>query len=488
MNSMVEVLASHANKQPGKLFVADSFGNNFSYLDSWNNVQHAAYVLSTKYNVRKGTIVMCECLQDSFFLLSKLALELIQAIIVPIENGASINRKEIIAQETECKLWIGKSGSPSKIISTTYEELFDDHDNVDSFNYSFPPADAVSEILYTTGTTGTSKGIVICNSANIALAENIVYGVRMLPSNVEMVPVPISHSHGLRCCYANLLNGSTVVIVDGLLNIKKFFLLMDQYGATALDVSPSAISMIIKLSKGLFWDYARKLDYIQIGTASLSSGIKNELLNNLKGVRLYNFYGSTESGRSCVLDFSQDKNKDNCIGKATQNAEILFVDDDRNVINANYDSPGLLASRGPMNMKCYWKNDALTDITMRNGFVFTNDLGYADEDGFIYILGRKGDVINYNGIKISPEEIEEAALKCEFVEDACCVPQRSDQFGQFPKLYVSLRQGTVYDKKILSEILRKNVDANKLPKEIETIDKIPRTSNGKLKRSKLVEK
>ena len=85
--------------------------------------------------------------------------------------------------------------------------------------YSFPCESGIAEILFTTGTTGSSKGIIISNKANVALAENIITGTQMQHNNVELIPLPISHSHGLRSCYANLLNGSTIVLADGVLFI-----------------------------------------------------------------------------------------------------------------------------------------------------------------------------------------------------------------------------------------------------------------------------
>ena len=484
MKSMVEVLAFHARIQPDTLFAADSCGSEYSYSDAWLEVRRTASILKNRFGIKQGNRIMVECSQDVHFLLVNLACELIQAIFVPIEKNASSDRKKNICEETSGSLWIGLKDNLENAQSITYEEIMSCSSDLEDFDY--PEAETIAEVLYTTGTTGTSKGIAISNRANIALAENIVHGVQMKKGNVELIPLPLSHSHALRCFYANLLNGGSVIIADGLLVVKKIFTLMDKYHVTALDLSPSAVALLVKLSKGDFWKYALRLDYIQIGTSSLPEDLKHTLVEKLKEVRLYNFYGSTESGRSCVLNFSLHDNLVNCVGKPTCNSEIVFTDDDGNTISATYDQPGLLASRGPMNMEYYWNNPDLTDSVKKNGFIFTNDLGYIDENGFVYILGRKGDVINCNGIKISPEEIESVAVKFGNVSDACCVPQKDPIAGSIPKLFIVVDDINTFNLQEFVRFLSNNLDGNKVPKKIEFISEVPRTFNGKIQRNKLM--
>jgi len=484
MDSMVEIFAWHVQKQPGVLFVADSKGNEYTYSLAWKKIKQAAKYLSEEANIKKNDRVLVECNQDAEYLIVDMACELIGAIFVPIENNASLDRKQTICEETEAKLCISSSEPLGFVRSITFAEVLSSDKEIDL--YEFPKAEQIGEILYTTGTTGKSKGIVITNKANVALAENIKYGVAMKPGSTEFIPVPISHSHGIRCCYANLLNGGTIVLSDGLMRIKQIFRMLDQYNVTAMDISPSAAQLLIKISKGAFWEYGKKMDYIQIGTAVLPEHLKEQLILELPGVHLYNFYGSTESGRSCVLDFSIDRGKNSCIGKATKNAEIVFTDEERNIIKATADNPGLLASRGAMNMLCYWKNQELTDKIMRYNFVYTNDLGYMDEDGYIFVFGRKDDVINYNGIKISPEEIEQVAIKYKNITDVACVPQPDSMAGQMPKLFIVVNDESSFDIKDYINYLTNHIDGNKMPKKISIIDKIPRTFNGKIKRKELI--
>ncbi len=484
MDSMVEVLAGYADRQPERLFVADHKGNTFSYREAWTSVRRAAAFFAKQPGLSAGDRVMVECCQDCAYLLSDLACELAGLVFVPIEDSASSERIRAIWEETEARLFITHRVGRGGLDTLSFATLFSGGALWDG--PAFPDAADTAEILYTTGTTGKSKGIVITNGANVALAENIRFGVEMAPHSVELIPVPISHSHGLRCCYANLLNGGSIVLSDGLLNLKLVFSLMDRYSVTAMDLSPSAAQLLIRISKGAFWERGKSLDYIQLGTAALPEGLKEQMVRELPGVRLYNFYGSTESGRSCVLDFHRESGRKNCIGKPTKNAEIVFTDEERRMIRATPEQPGLLACRGKMNMSCYWKNPDLTRAILRDGFVFTNDLGYIDGEGYVYVLGRKDDVINYNGIKIAPEEIEEVAVRHPDVADAACVPSPDRLAGQVPVLYISIRDGAVFDMRDYLGFLQAHLDGNKIPKRVQILDRIPRTENGKLRRKELM--
>lgn len=481
--TLVKIMAGYARTQPDIYFAVDSNNGVLSYCEAWNQIKCVAKNLKEIWQIRKGDRVLIRCNQSVEYLIIYLACNLIGAVFVPVEESASDDRIKEIASDTECRLFVDKNTGEIFSNYILYEDLFKENDLV--FDLEFPRPNDISEILYTTGTTGKSKGIVMTHAANIALAENVKYGVEMREHNVELIPLVMSHSHGLRTFYANLLNGGTVVITNGVMNVKAVFSLMDKFNVTALDISPSAVQILIKLSKGEFWNKAKHLDYIEIGTAALPETLKEQLADNLSGVRLYNSYGSTESGRTCALDFSVSGNKKYCIGKPTKNAELVFTDDNRNPINASPENPGLLASRGPMNMVCYWKNPDLTKEILINGFICTNDLGYFDEDGNAYVVARRDDIINFNGIKISPTEIEEIVTLYPAVAECACIGKPDAIAGQIPILFVVPKNVATFDMDAFNAYLSNHLDRTKMPKNVELIEVLPRTYNGKLDRKAL---
>lgn len=129
-----------------------------------------------------------------------------------------------------------------------------------------------------------------------------------------------------------------------------------------------------------------------------------------------------------------------CIGKPAVNAHFIVVDENRKEIASSIDNLGFLASSGAINMKEYFKAPELTASTMSNGYVYTKDLGYIDEEGLVYMLGRKDDVINYGGIKISPEELEAIIVKNPIIKDCALIPVKDALTGQAPKLLIVLQK------------------------------------------------
>ena len=497
--SVVENIANHAAAMPDKLALADS-RQALTYGELWKCI----YGLSRKFSgmgIEYGKCAVVECNQSVDYMICGLAIQLLGGIFVPLEKNVASARAVEIIDDTEALIYVSKTPLPSELHNGSRPEFFNIDDcsshswNDDIPHMDFPKSDDVCEILFSTGTTGKSKGIVLTHGNDIAIAENVVYGVRMKPDNVEMIPMPTSHSHGLRRTYSNLVNGSSVIFVDGVTLLKKVFNMIEQYGVTSMDLSPSMLSIIFKLSKDRLGDYAGQMDYIQLGSAPLPEEDKLHLSRILPNTRLYNFYGSTEAGCSCLLDFNSMSGKPGCIGKPAVNAHFIVVDENRNEIKSSKDDLGFLASSGAINMKEYFKAPELTESAIANGFVYTKDLGYIDEEGFVYMLGRKDDVINYGGIKISPEEIESIVIKNPVIKDCACIPVNDALTGQAPKLLIVLEQGgngqdeeSSYDARDFKTFLQENLDANKQPKFIEIIDEIPRTFNGKIKRNQLMDR
>lgn len=498
--SIVENLARNAVKTPDKLCLADEH-KALTYKQVWDAVCGLAMELD-RLGVKRGSCVTVECNQSVEHMISEFAIQLLKGIFVPLEKNAAVGRILEISRETDAAVHIG-----NRVIDELTDIPYIDITGVTDYSLGlerdgiyrgsiedlelvdFPRHDDVAEILFSTGTTGKSKGIVLTHGNDIAIAENVCFGVKMKPDNVEMIPMPTSHSHGLRRTYANMANGSSVVFVDNLMLLKKVFAMMDEYRVTSMDLSPSMLGIIFKLSKDRLGDYADTMDYIQLGSAPLSEEDKEHLSRILPNTRLYNFYGSTEAGCSCLMDFNEAQKPKGCIGKPAVNAEFIVVDENRRPIDSSIDNLGFLASRGAINMKEYFNAPQLTAEAMPDGdYIYTKDLGYIDEDGYVYMLGRKDDVINFGGVKISPEEIESMVIKSDMIRDCACIPVDDKLTGQAPKLFIALADDRDYDDKTFKSFLTEVLDANKQPKFIEIIDEIPRTFNGKIKRKELMGK
>ena len=267
-----------------------------------------------------------------------------------------------------------------------------------------------------------SKGIKITHRTNRAIAENVIDSTRLEYDDVELIPTPINHSLGLRRYYGAMYRGSSIGIVEGVVFADKFFEMIEKYKITAIALVPAMLSILLRFSAERLSGLDGKLRFIELGSAALSDDDKMKLCELLPSVRLYNTYGATESGCTCILDFNRYRDKKFCIGRLTINTKIHFVDEDGKEYQADQNNPGCLVFEGPMNMKGYWKEPELNASILKNGKIYTDDVGYCGEDGMIYLLGRKDDVINSGGNKIAPQEIENVAMEYGKIKECACVP------------------------------------------------------------------
>lgn len=484
-NSIADALFYYAGCIPNKLCYADE-EREYSFAEVSKLVKNCAKYL-TKIGIKNNDCIVVESTQDAKFLILGMACQVIGAIFVPLENKTSEIRCREIVFEVDAKLLISENQYDVSIDKRSLREILDCCVELEKEQLEITiDKEQTSEILYTTGTTGTPKGIMITNKNNVSIAENVIYGTEMKKNSVELILLPLSHSHALRSCYANMVNGSTSIIVKGITKVKEIFEKIEKYKITAMDISPSAVRILLKLSKGKFNEYKEQFDFIEIGTTVVDEEIKKELYQLFTKSRLYNSYGSTEAGRTCLFDFSKEHGKKGCIGKPTKHAKFIIVDVNRNEIKSSKENMGLIAVSGTMNMKGYWKDEERSLQVMENGYIYTNDVGYIDEDGSVYILGRVDDVITYRGIKISPEEIENVVLKYSEVVDCACVPVKDEICGQIPKVFVVVKDKGVFKKEHLIEFLSINIDSTRMPQIIQVIDEIPRSYNGKIQRKKLM--
>lgn len=475
-SSILTCIQEHALSSSDKLAVID--GNvELTYAQYWDKIEKAANYLFD-LGVKEKECIVVKNGQSVDYLVLVHAIQLVKGIVVPLEK--SVNSGRIVEILTETKA--------TKFFGDVQVEGYDCYSIQDAYTYeskntsfTLPNKNDESMILFTTGTTGKSKGIVLEYIAEVAVGENILYGVEMKKDNVEIIPMPMNHSFSLRRYFANMINGSTVIIIDGVFFVKILFNMIEKYKVTALAMAPAAISIIFKLTRDKIADYKDQLDYIQFGSAPIPEVDKEHLLQILPNVRLYNIYGSTEVGCACILNFNSDDNQQSCIGYPGIHSEFRIVDElGQEVSNDSLENPGYISYTGKMKMKCYYNEPVLTEKTIINGYLQSSDLGYKDEKGRIYMLGRADDVIITGGNKVSPLEVEQLALEVPGVLDCICKGKADALIGAVPVLYVVSDESL--DKKALEEHLLNNLEDFKRPRIIIEIDAVPRTYNGKVDR------
>ncbi|MGN0173070.1 MAG: class I adenylate-forming enzyme family protein [Acutalibacteraceae bacterium] len=474
INSIVEAIKNNSISQPDKICLTDAKGQ-ITYSEYYNLICKKATFL-VKEGIKKGDKVIIKTSQSIEFLSTLHAVHLIGAIAVPLEKTVKSERVLEINSLVEAKCYFADKAVELDGVKIYTFSDFDLKIEPEQFN-KLPNREDESTILFTTGTTGKSKGILMAHCADVAVAENVKFGTEMKKDNVEVLPMPFNHSFSLRRYYANMINGSSAVLLDGVIFINKFFEAFDKYSATSAGMAPSALSIIFRLSDDKISEYKDKIDYIQFGSSYMTDADKQRIRELLPNTRLYNFYGSTEAGCSSIIDFNRDNINPYDIGKPTVNSDIKFVDEDGNFVETDIDNPARLVTGGGMIMNEYYKEPELTSEILIDGYIYSNDLGYYDENGDIIMLGRMDDVIISGGQKISPFDIEDVCIKYEGVDDCAVIGVDDAVMGQIAKLFIVVNDS--YNENELVKFLSERLENFQIPKVIRIIDKIPKTYNGK---------
>lgn len=485
MDSIVYAVKKHAEETPERVAViADE--EQITYAELWKEIQgFAAYINS--FGFEKGSRIIVKSAPSIWFAVSAFAIHLSGNTQVPLEKTIGAKGLESVAQELSAKMIISDIVPdsdcvlvPSKDVRRLGAENFKP-----GAEFSFPTSEMICDIMFTTGTTGKSKGVMESHRAVVAVSENVQYGAEIPENNVYLVPAPINHASAIRKLYVSMLTGTTVVLLDGFTNIKKFYEYIEKYKVTSILMPPAAVRMILVLSAKNLAKYSDQLHHIHTGSAAFPEADKERLCEILPNTRLYFAYGSSEAGCVSMFDYSKNKGLIGCVGKPNKNANIFIVDENRNRIESSKENQGLIAISGAMVMSGYYNEPELTASVMKDGVVYTNDIGYIDENGFVYMLGRRGDVINIGGLKIAPTEVENVVLRFGGIAECACFGVEDRMGGVIPKLNIVPENGVEIDLKELRAHMSKHLEAFKIPKTIALVDEIPKTSNGKINRKVL---
>lgn len=484
MNSIIEILEWRARERGDKICIIDSEGKT-TYRELFQMVQRVAGKLRDM-GIGKNDCVVLQVEQKTRFMAKVLAIHLLGGSSVPVEKNCPKERAIELIHTVGAKAYFFSQKLDVDACwinnSTSFEGQCVDYE------FSFPEPEMIADIIFTTGTTGKSKGVMISHRAIMATVENLQNLVGIQEDEIALVPTPLNHAHALRRTYVTIFNGHTTVLMDGVANLKHFFQNLEEENVTGVYLMSAMLSYILKMSGDKLGEYRDLLHFVELGSSPLGEEERKCVMKLLPKSKLIFDYGATESGCTCGYDMNEYGSIPFCVGKPNVNASFTFVDEDGNMIQATRDNPGLIVTQGPMNMSGYFVEPDLTRNVLKEGRIFSNDWGYMDENHFVYFLGRKDDVINMGGVKISALEIEKIATLQDEVIECACVPKPDANFGEIPVLFVVVKDKNVFDKSNLETFLKEKLELSRVPKEIRIIEEIPKTFNGKIIKKGLIDK
>lgn len=334
--------------------------------------------------------------------------------------------------------------------------------------------------LYTTGTTGKSKGVVISQKAVISNSENLIAGQGFTHDLVFVIAGSMEHLGCWSKIFPVLMLGATIYIIEeGMKDIDGFFkafdLPLEKYSLPANTkfatfLVPSNIRILLQFASDRLEALADRMDFLETGAAPMPHSDMLTLCKILPNTRLYNTYASTETGIVSTYNYNDGECIAGCLGHALPHSQFLITPE------------GRIACKGDTLMTGYKDEPELTLTVLHDDTLFTADNGYIDEKGRLHILGRDDDTINTGGFKVAPFEVEEVALSMPDIDDCICISQPHPVLGNALALLVVLRNGAKLDKRAIALHLSKKLERHQIPLTYKEVDKIQRTFNGKLDR------
>lgn len=353
-----------------------------------------------------------------------------------------------------------------------------------------PGTDAdIAAILYTSGSTGAPKGVVLSHRNLIVGATSVSGYLHNTADDVLLAVLPLSFDAGLSQLTTAFAVGAHVVLLD-YLRPRGVAVACERYGVTGITGVPPLWTQLATID----WPprALQTLRYFANTGGHMPARLLRELRDLFPAAAPYLMYGLTEAFRSTYLDPEQVELRPDSIGRAIPNAEVLVLRPDGTPCAA--DEPGELVHRGSLVALGYWNDPERTAARFRPvpGYdepwraasepaVWSGDTVVRDAEGYLYFVGRADEMIKTSGYRVSPTEVEDAALGTGLVREAVALGVPDDRLGQRIVLVVAA-PGTLDTERLLKE-MRQSLPTFMLPAEVRPADTLPRNPNGKLDRS-----
>jgi long-chain acyl-CoA synthetase len=343
--------------------------------------------------------------------------------------------------------------------------------------------DDISVVFYTSGTTSRPKGVTLTRTAVAGSIRKVNAVLRLKPDDVTLIAAPISRPMALRTqLLPSLEAGATIVLLNGF-DVDGYL----QTLAGRLDVSfiallPTALRSVL-FHEELRTEHLRKLRLAICGGDYVPLELF-EKFAELTGLELTEQCGMTETGMYAVNP-PYGRKKRGSIGHPYYGAQVTIIDSRGS--DVPWGESGEIAVRSPFAMDGYWNDTAATRRVMRDGWIRTGDIGRFDDDGFLWLDGRKKDIIVRGGSNISPAAVEAVLQQHPGVKEACVVGVDDPEFGQAVSAFVTLHEiaDVEHVESELESLAARELPGYMVPQSICALPRLPRTGAGKVDRERL---
>jgi long-chain acyl-CoA synthetase len=339
-------------------------------------------------------------------------------------------------------------------------------------------------ILFSGGTTGVPKG-VMCRHHSIVITAMIhrawYKSVIMEWQDRTLVLLPLFHSFGVYVSLGSYFLGhASQVLIQNPRDIKDIVDTIRDYKIAAMSVTPTTLVAILNYPD-LQPDDLRSLRRVGSGAAPLISDTKQRFEKFISG-RIVEGYGLTESGIIGANFPFKGQWKQGSVGVPPPDVIIRIMDTDTGTIELGQREIGEITIKAPQLMQGYWRRPQETAEMLRNGWLYTCDIGYMDEDGYLFITSRKKDLIKCGGFQVWPREIEEILMTHPAIEEVCVAGIPDPRQVEAVKAWVVLRAECQATAEELQKFCREKLTGYKIPRFVEFRKELPKTLVGKVLR------
>lgn len=427
-----------------------------------------------------------------------LAIVALGAIAVPVDPHAGSERLRDIFNDTTPKLCVVRSDTPAQERGPTrYVVGVDAASKQVRFEPPLPAwtevktlpavaADTDACILYSAGSTGHPKGVILKHRHLLAIAETLAGVIGTGPEHRDLVLAPMTHSGGWQRVTATLLRGGTVVVYEGMFSVAGLVDDIKNFGISGFFMTPPTVRALLRAGAEKFVGVRGTLRSVEIASAPLHADELTRLGELLPGVDIFQQYGLTECSRAIVLDARRHPDKRHTVGLPTRGVEVGIAGEDGEMLPRGAEGEILL--RAPQRAEQYWNLPELNAARFAGGWLRTGDFGVIDADGFVALRGRRDDMINCGGMSYFPAEVERILGDIPGVRDALVagVPDPQQVMTQVPWIFVVPHDPAGWSIAEFVKYARGRLPAHMVPRSVVVVPQIPTTASGKPSRREAV--
>ncbi len=354
-------------------------------------------------------------------------------------------------------------------------------------NFSLEQSDpqSLAVLIYSGGTTGVAKGIMLSHYAVVANVHQIASWGHLTDKERILAVLPLFHGYGMNVCMNTPISTGMSIVLLPRFKAKEVAKTIEKFKPTVTAFVPTILTALSNLPKAEKYDFT-SLKAVWVGAAPLTKTTKENFERKAR-CRVIEGYGLTEVVTAIMANPYLGKHKVGSIGLPFPDvdAKIVSLKDNKTSLKPN--EIGEIVLKTPTMMIGYYKREKETKEAIKDGWLFTGDIGYMDGEGYFYITDRKKDLIIVSGFNVFPSEIDEVLYKHPKVKEGITVGLPDEYKGEKIKVYIVLKDGVKATEDEFKTFFRQHLTPYKVPSEIEFRDSLPKSAIGKILRKKLKE-